>query len=156
MAPEMAQGSSHSKPVDIWSCGVIMYILLEGKHPCYKKDETREQFITKIQNPEWEFGEKFCSQAKDLYLHMMDVVSYERYTAESACNHPWITRNFSKAAPLSLNERMQQFKQSSNMIRIIKTMYLFYKMDQNASEIMNNRGYLEKVNQQIIAASHTS
>jgi len=33
MAPEQAQHLKYSKPVDVWSIGIIMYMVLTGKHP---------------------------------------------------------------------------------------------------------------------------
>jgi serine/threonine protein kinase len=41
MAPELLDGKIYSKPVDIWSAGVIFYMLLNhGKHPYYTQGDT--------------------------------------------------------------------------------------------------------------------
>jgi serine/threonine protein kinase len=39
MAPEVAQGLQYTNSVDIWATGIIMHILLAGKHPFYDKDK---------------------------------------------------------------------------------------------------------------------
>jgi serine/threonine protein kinase len=41
MAPELLDGKVYSKPVDIWSAGVIFYMLLhQGKHPYFSPGDT--------------------------------------------------------------------------------------------------------------------
>lgn len=48
------------KPVDIWSSGLIMYILLSnGKHPLYERTDTPEKYREKLMNPVWVFGDYF-------------------------------------------------------------------------------------------------
>ena len=45
MAPEVAKGEAYGKPVDIWSCGVMMFILVSGSLPFYG---TRERLYDSI------------------------------------------------------------------------------------------------------------
>jgi len=44
MAPEVAQHKPYTKSVDMWSIGIIMHMLITGKHPFYNGTETREEF----------------------------------------------------------------------------------------------------------------
>ena len=50
MAPEILnKQQTYSKPVDIWSCGITMYMLLhKGKHPFYRKGDSLEAFKEKL------------------------------------------------------------------------------------------------------------
>jgi len=50
MAPEMASGGEYYKPVDIYSCGIIQYMLFtSGKHPIWDPViDNRESYLTKL------------------------------------------------------------------------------------------------------------
>jgi calcium/calmodulin-dependent protein kinase I len=78
--------------VDIWSIGIIMYIILVGKHPLFVKGESFESYATKLKDPKWEFPPGFSPLARSLFLSMVKTNALERYTAKDALSHPWITR----------------------------------------------------------------
>jgi len=49
MAPEIWEGHSYNKPVDIWSCGIIMYNLLtQGKHPYWNNKDNEYAYMSKL------------------------------------------------------------------------------------------------------------
>jgi serine/threonine protein kinase len=51
MAPEQLEKRAYSKPIDMWSCGMIMFILLNnGLHPFYTKGMSTKNFIAKLKN----------------------------------------------------------------------------------------------------------
>ena len=51
MAPEQLEKRAYSKPIDMWSCGMIMFILLNnGRHPFYTKGMSTKNFIAKLKN----------------------------------------------------------------------------------------------------------
>jgi calcium/calmodulin-dependent protein kinase I len=54
MAPEQIEKRIYTKSIDIWSCGVIMYQLLNnGLHPFYIKGDNSTKFIEKLKNGKW-------------------------------------------------------------------------------------------------------
>ena len=60
MAPELAFHKIYSKPVDIWSCGIIMYMLCsKGKHPLNRSIDNTETYLAKLKDPRWTFGDNF-------------------------------------------------------------------------------------------------
>ena len=78
--------SGHSYEVDIWSTGVIMYLMMMGKAPfeTSRLDKTYE----KISRAEFEFPDWFKdSQAKDLLRKMLVVDVGKRYTFEQVLSH---------------------------------------------------------------------
>jgi calcium/calmodulin-dependent protein kinase I len=92
MAPEQAANKAYSKEVDIWSCGIILFKLLnKGSHPLYTLHESKEAYFLKLQNPKWVFPKRFPSLAMNLILNLTKTNPIERYTASQALAHPWIT-----------------------------------------------------------------
>lgn len=51
VAPEILKGEVYGKPVDLWSIGVIMYILLGGYPPFH--DDNQAKLYQKIKKGEW-------------------------------------------------------------------------------------------------------
>lgn len=50
MAPEQIEGRQYFKGVDIWATGIILYVLLCGKHPFFKKKEKTKNYVDKMMN----------------------------------------------------------------------------------------------------------
>jgi len=78
--------------VDLWSVGMIMYMLITDKHPIYKKGDSINDYIKKLNEPQWEFPDDFSELAKDFFLKLVKIDILDRYTAAEALQHPWITR----------------------------------------------------------------
>lgn len=58
MAPELIDNKPYSKPVDVWSCGIMMYCIVNGgKHP-YKYNN-KDGLLEQIVRGEWEFPSCF-------------------------------------------------------------------------------------------------
>ncbi|CAG9326993.1 unnamed protein product [Blepharisma stoltei] len=92
MAPEQVLSNFYGEQVDIWSCGMILYMLIVGSHPLYEPDDDTSSYTWKLKNVEWNFPDDFPPLAKDLFLRCTAINPFLRYTADLALNHPWITR----------------------------------------------------------------
>jgi serine/threonine protein kinase len=102
MAPEQTKNYSYGKKIDMWSCGIIMYMLIEGKHPFFEPNvDTEKSYLNKLKNPQWVFSDKFSPLAKDLFVKLCNTSPIERYTSDKALKHPWITRQFNGPIPLT-------------------------------------------------------
>ena len=92
VAPEILSTQKYGRSVDMWSIGVITYILLGGYPPFH--DDNQKILFQKIKNADYEFHEEYwcevSEEAKDLIRHLLKVNPVERYTAEEALNHPWV------------------------------------------------------------------
>ena len=117
MAPEQATRRPYSRPVDVWSCGIIMYMLIESEHPLLRTQETKESYIEKLQKPVWTYSDKFSPLARDLFERMVAVQPLERYTAEEVLQHPWITRG-NEEVPRRYWERMQAYNDHCKFTQI--------------------------------------
>ncbi|XP_076294794.1 calcium/calmodulin-dependent protein kinase I isoform X3 [Lasioglossum baleicum] len=95
VAPEVLAQKPYGKAVDVWSIGVISYILLCGYPPFY--DENDAVLFAQIIKGEFEFDSPFWNDisdsAKDFIQKLICVNVEERYTCKQALAHPWISGN---------------------------------------------------------------
>eukprot|EP00347_Sterkiella_histriomuscorum_P013405 403364831 len=116
MAPEQTKNHSYGKRIDVWACGIVMYMLIDGKHPLYnKKKDDQESFIEKLRNPKFVCNDKFTPLAKDLFLKLCNPLPIERYTSDKGLKHPWITRDFNAAIPQTQSEQIREFQIESKL-----------------------------------------
>lgn len=94
VAPEILSGVPYGKAVDMWSVGVITYIMLGGYPPFY--DDNQKMLFRKIKAGAYEFHADYwkhvSAEAKDLIKNMLVVKPANRFTVEDALNHPWVRR----------------------------------------------------------------
>jgi calcium-dependent protein kinase len=94
IAPEILAGE-YTEKCDIWSCGVILYILLCGRPPFdgENDDEILENVskgIYKVSGPIWS---RVSAEGIDLVKKMLNFDQYKRISAQQALSHPWIIKN---------------------------------------------------------------
>ncbi|XP_013397255.1 calcium/calmodulin-dependent protein kinase type IV-like [Lingula anatina] len=91
-APEVLQGNPYSTAVDMWSVGVITYILLCGYEPFYCDNE--KEMYKKIIKGDYMFDapwwDDVSENAKDLVRQLLKVDPAERLTSSQALEHPWL------------------------------------------------------------------
>lgn len=92
-APEIYEGS-YGKKCDVWSLGVILYMLLSGWYP-YNSDSPTELYY-KIQKLDVKFPDNkwghISEDAKDLLINMIDRSPNSRFTFEECLKHKWFGR----------------------------------------------------------------
>ncbi|XP_017465101.1 PREDICTED: calcium/calmodulin-dependent protein kinase type 1 isoform X1 [Rhagoletis zephyria] len=95
VAPEVLAQKPYGKAVDVWSIGVISYILLCGYPPFY--DENDANLFAQILKGEFEFDSPYWDEisesAKHFIQNLMCVNVEKRYTCKQALAHPWISGN---------------------------------------------------------------
>ncbi|XP_054915730.1 peripheral plasma membrane protein CASK isoform X12 [Poeciliopsis prolifica] len=111
MAPEVVKREPYGKPVDVWGCGVILFILLSGCLPFYGTKERLFEAICKGKykmNPrQWNH---ISESAKDLVRRMLMLDPAERITVYEALNHPWLKERDRYAYKIHLPETVEQLR----------------------------------------------
>ena len=108
MAPEEIERKSYYLSVDIWSIGILMYMLLnKGEHPFYHKGDTKEDFINNLKSiKELKCNNKISYMAMNLLKKLLEPDPLKRYKATDALKHPWITRNVEDKIPQTFNDQI--------------------------------------------------
>ena len=105
MSPEQIEKKFYSQTVDIWSIGIILYMLLNNnKHPFYIKGDDRKLYSKKIKKGIFSYNNNLSFMAKNLINKLLEPNPSWRYTSDKALRHPWITRNKNDEIPKTFNE----------------------------------------------------
>ncbi|XP_031845221.1 calcium/calmodulin-dependent protein kinase II isoform X34 [Nomia melanderi] len=112
LSPEVLKKEPYGKPVDIWACGVILYILLVGYPPFWDEDQHRLYAQIKAgsydyPSPEWD---TVTVEAKNLINQMLTVNPSQRITASEALKHPWICQRERVAAVIHRQQTVDCLK----------------------------------------------
>ncbi|KAG8816790.1 hypothetical protein FRC18_000820 [Serendipita sp. 400] len=92
VAPEVLAEKGHGKPVDIWSTGIITYVLLCGYSPF--RSEKPKDLVQETINARIEFHDRYwkniSNEAKQFVLSLLKPEPSERPTAAQALQDPWL------------------------------------------------------------------
>lgn len=92
VAPEILKNEPYDSAVDMWSLGVILYILLCGFPPFY--DENAAGLYSQIKRGEYDFPDPYwtdiSASAKDLVSKLLEVNPEKRLSCDQLMQHPWI------------------------------------------------------------------
>ncbi|KAG5270323.1 hypothetical protein AALO_G00191360 [Alosa alosa] len=111
MAPEVINGHEYSQQCDVWSIGVIMYLLLSGEPPFMSSLEERLFELIKkgeltFSTPVWD---SISDAAKKVVCCLLKVDPAHRITANELLDNPWITGDTTMTAtPTNVLEMMRQ------------------------------------------------
>uniref|UniRef100_A0A3Q0KCA9 calcium/calmodulin-dependent protein kinase n=1 Tax=Schistosoma mansoni TaxID=6183 RepID=A0A3Q0KCA9_SCHMA len=112
LSPEVLRKEPYGKAVDVWACGVILYILLVGYPPFWDEDQNRLYSQIKsgaydYPSPEWD---TVTPEAKNLINLMLTVSPARRITAAEALKHPWICQRERVASLVHRQETVECLK----------------------------------------------
>ena len=152
MAPELIEKKLYFISVDMWSIGILMFMLLnKGKHPFYIKGDKKNIIADKIKHGKFEFYEEVTPLAKNLISKLLEPNPSWRYTAYQALKHPWITRNFNDIPPKTLNELLIKSNKKILLNLFCTCLFLnYFKKHENFKIKSNSSEDEEEKNKSII------
>ena len=133
MAPEQIEKKSYNFTVDIWSIGIILYMLLNnGQHPFYNNGDLKKEFLIKLKNWKFNFCNNISFMGNSLIKKLLEINPSWRYTANKAIRHPWITRNINDDIPKTFNEilSMRNNFKNAKFIMLISIFLNFFKKNE--------------------------
>lgn len=103
VAPEVLNATGYGKEVDMWSVGVITYILLCGFPPFY--GDTVPEIFEQIMEANFDYPEEYwgavSKEAKEFINKLLVVEAGDRLTAGEALKHPWLSGQTGNAKTLN-------------------------------------------------------
>ncbi|CAM9580133.1 unnamed protein product, partial [Discosporangium mesarthrocarpum] len=112
VAPEILMRRKYDQKVDMWSVGVITYVLLGGYPPFH--DENQAKLFMKIKKGVYLFHPEFWSdispEAKDLIKRMLTVEPSKRISADEALEHPYLKVKDSTLEEHNMEENLKRLK----------------------------------------------
>ncbi|XP_015231700.1 calcium/calmodulin-dependent protein kinase type II delta 2 chain isoform X1 [Cyprinodon tularosa] len=151
LSPEVLRKDPYGKPVDMWACGVILYILLVGYPPFWDEDQHRLYQQIKagaydFPSPEWD---TVTPEAKDLINKMLTINPSKRITAAEALKHPWICQRSTVASMMHRQETVECLKKFNARRKLkgaILTTLLVTRNFSAAKSLLNKKPDGVKVN----------
>ncbi|KDO76376.1 hypothetical protein CISIN_1g010013mg [Citrus sinensis] len=122
VAPEVLR-RNYGAEADIWSAGVILYILLSGVPPFW--GETEQSIFDAILRGHIDFSSdpwpNISSSAKDIVKKMLHADPKERLSAAEVLNHPWMRVDgdaSDKPLDIAVLTRMKQFRAMNKLKKV--------------------------------------
>ncbi|KAH8731094.1 hypothetical protein GQ44DRAFT_605292 [Phaeosphaeriaceae sp. PMI808] len=92
-APELLQAKQYTGPeVDVWSFGIVLYVLVCGKVPF--DDQSMPQLHAKIKKGHVDYPPWLSAECRNLIHRMLQTDPTQRLTLSEIMNHPWLTKGF--------------------------------------------------------------
>mmetsp|Transcript_75791 Transcript_75791/g.148780 ORF Transcript_75791/g.148780 Transcript_75791/m.148780 type:complete len:379 (+) Transcript_75791:44-1180(+) len=148
IAPEILKSKPYGKPADMWSFGVILYILLGGYPPFH--DDNQRTLFRKICKGDYTFHPDYWSavsdDAKDLIKKLLTVDHTKRLTVTEAIAHPWLGKTPEELAKFSLDSNLatlRKFQATRKLRAAVHTVIAANRMKnllgaiRDAAEVIN-------------------
>lgn len=124
IAPEVLK-RDYSEKCDIWSVGVIMYIMLAGKAPFDGKNDSEilEKVVNGVYDP---FPLSVSNEAKDLLGKLLEYDQKKRLSAQEACTHPWFKMSQTLSTLEVSNEVFLSLRSFHSTYKLQQAIWLFF------------------------------
>ena len=132
VAPEILKNIPHDQSADLWSVGVIVYILLVG-YPPFMKD-TQAELFQQVRTGNWDFHKKdwehISKEALELIKNLLVVDPEQRWTVEQALTCAWIQDPVEEAPSSDLTTSIDTLRKRRSRLRQFATP-VFWENDES-------------------------
>ena len=132
MAPEIIKDKGYlGFPVDIWSSGIALYIMLSGNVPFNrgKLNDLQYEILNTPLNP----IKNISNEANDLLFNILNKDPKKRFNADDILNHPWLNNeNFDNINSLNINKYHLFTNAEMIMLNKTFTINIFHKITINS------------------------
>ncbi len=137
LAPEVIR-RQYDEKADIWSCGIIMYILLAG-YPPFNGENDLQIFKAILKQPiifdqkDWQYT---SSEVKDLVSKMLEKIPIDRISLDKVVKHIWFDKNFVRSFnnfdnSVKILSKIKEFTIQSKLEKALRT-FLVQHLDLSA------------------------
>lgn len=130
VAPEIVKREGYGRPVDMWACGVVLYVMLSGRMPFFGRNDT--ECLKRTAQGEYSFPDRewkdISEDAKSLVKALLQANPAKRLTAHAALQHCWLsTPERNSAVPIEndlrgIHSSRRKFKRAVHGILTIQKM----------------------------------
>mmetsp|Transcript_16142 Transcript_16142/g.32676 ORF Transcript_16142/g.32676 Transcript_16142/m.32676 type:complete len:361 (-) Transcript_16142:1509-2591(-) len=129
VAPEIVTHQPYGAAVDLWSCGVLLYIMLSGKMPFFGR--TDQECLKRIAEGRYTFPEKewgnISADAKSLVKGLLQIDPKKRLTARACLVHRWLDSNQVSDEPIpndlsGIHSSQRKFRKAVHAVMTIGRM----------------------------------
>jgi len=149
VAPEILRNERYTSKVDIWSLGVILYIMLCGFPPFYHTDTA--QLYEQIKSASYSFPDPYwrdiSPEAKDLVMRMLTLDPQQRISATEVLQHPWLraAKNNTRALGSEHTQRIKLLQAKRKLRRAVQLIIAANKFASILDKLAHDETYLNVV-----------
>lgn len=114
IAPEILLKRPQTYAVDMWSFGVVLFLLLGGYPPFYNPGDEIKDIYRKILNADYQFHpsrwDAVSAEAKDLVKRLLSLDVENRPTVDQALSHAWFNKDSTELTVRNLNTNLAALK----------------------------------------------
>jgi len=144
VAPEVLKNLKYGPAVDMWSLGVILYILLCGFPPFYH--ESTAELYKQIKKGQYDFPDPYWTniskEAKDLVRRLLTVDPKTRFTPDQCLEHEWIGSGKASKTALESNlpERLRLLQSRRHLRKAVNTILVLNRFNTRLSQLAAKKG----------------
>jgi len=146
-APEVILCLPHSFPCDIWSLGVVLYILLCGMFPFFGKDEAslKDSVVKGVYYFAPTHWSSVSDDAKDLITSMLQVNPLKRPTIHQLQKHPWLRKDQTSGGSALPLDELRRFNATRKFRRSVFAIIVAQRLASRVAEADDNLSETQKL-----------